>query len=162
MPVRFSSRFFVSEKISSCQSSDTLLIKPLAATHLDQTELERYSMRLGRFALEVKCMNELNGLGFKNVVFGNPLSKQLYVIVNAQDSVIPWQFLIDFVTVNFVYSNRSGLCLIVKVGFLDEIGNDVVDVAIFGDEKIVLLLIKCQRLQSNQDNLTYLFGDSIA
>jgi hypothetical protein len=72
-------------------------------TYLDQTELERYSMSLRRLILEMERLNELDLLRWlQEVILRNPLSKQLNIIIDAEDGMIPWQFLINFVAVNFV------------------------------------------------------------
>lgn len=71
-------------------------------------------MSLGWLILEVESLDEFDFLGrVKEVVFGNSLGEQLNVVVDAQDSLIPWQFLIDFVAMNFVQSNRPGLGLVI-------------------------------------------------
>ena len=54
--------------------------------------------------------------------------------------MVSWQLLVDFIAVSFVNPNGPCLCLVVKVSFLNQIRDDVVDVAVLWYEKIDLLL----------------------
>lgn len=75
--------------------------------------------------------------------------------------MVSWQLLVNLVAVSFVYPDGSCLCLVVKVGFLDQIGDDIVDVAILWYEKIVLLLkfLSDTAIKSGAD-IKYLFSNS--
>ena len=134
----------------------------LIPTYLDYAELERRSMRLSRLVLEMEGMDKIDILGISEVIFGDSFSKQLNVVVDGEDSMISGQLLVDLIAVSFVNPNGSCLCLIVNVGFLDQIRNDVVDVAVLGYEKIVLLLeILLEMTTKSEIDGKYLFGNSL-
>jgi hypothetical protein len=134
----------------------------LISTYLDYAELERRSMRLSRLVLEMEGMDKIDILAISEVIFGNPFSKQLNVVVDGEDSMISGQLLVNLIAVSFVNSNGSCLCLIVNVSFLDQIRNDVVDVAVLGHEKIVLLLeIPLETTAKSGIDGKYLFSNSL-
>ena len=134
----------------------------LIPTYLDCTELERRSMRLSRLVLEMEGMDKINIVAISEVIFRNPFSKQLNVVGDGEDSMISGQLLVDLIAVSFVNPNGSCLCLIANVGFLDQIRNDVVDVAVLGHEKVVLLLeILLEMTTKSEIDGKYLFGNSL-
>ena len=103
-------------------------------------EPERYPVRLARLGLEMECVNEVVRIRIY-IIFRDSLGNYLNVVVDTNHVMFTSQILMDLVTVNLVHSNGASLCFIIQLSFLDKSSDNVVYIAVLGNENVVCLLI---------------------
>jgi hypothetical protein len=79
------------------------------ATYLKHLELERNTMRLIGFSLEMVCINKLTAATLLELFFWYPFRHQIDVLSDAYNRKFARELLVNLVLMNLIYPNRAGL-----------------------------------------------------
>ena len=55
------------------------------------------------------------------------------------------ELLVDLAAMDLIYSNGASFSLVFKLGFLDKSGNEIINISIFGNKNIEVILISIRK-----------------
>lgn len=154
MPVRFSSRFLVSENFSPLCDRQRLSLHPpsprrsreIATYRLDH-EPKRHAVGSTRLALVMKTANQSGALLKPRVrvtrfslFFRKTLRYDTCIVIHADDRVLTRQLSEVLVIARLVHTDPARLLLAREFGFLDEALYEVGHLAVLGYENVVRFL----------------------
>jgi hypothetical protein len=115
------------------------------------------------FALEMESLNEMSFGLFRQVLLWHSLGDHSRIVCDGDNLVVARELLVDLVGMNFINLNRARLCLILKLCFLDEGIDKVVDGTILGNEQIICILNTVVSTQYCDDTFyfAYHFGNAV-
>ena len=94
-----------------------------------------------RFVLKVKNGYEKACVAIVKLFLRDPFGNDVRIVVDADDWVATVKFSKKFVPARLIHTDHPAVLFAGNLGFPDEGLNEITDIATFGDEKIVVVLV---------------------
>lgn len=119
-------------------------------------------MRLIWLALEMKCMDEMGWIS-TNVFLGNAFSNKSNVVRNADNAILRAHFLVYFIVMHPIDTNRTLGLLIIQLSLPDKARDEVANIPVLRNKYIkYFLYVSTNVIRTLQDKLTSLVTPSLS